>query len=363
MKFIINILLAFFVTFFAMAQGVPSPQIKFKSTVHNFGKIKEVDGEVTASFSFKNTSDTPYIIKYVSVSCGCTKPEYKKAPIMPDETTEVKVRYNPEGRSGAFTSKLYVIDGAGKHANELVIKGVIEPRPKGVDDMYPVVLSDGIRVESLLATYKEIPIGYNHNLMIGVYNSSDKDVDFKTTVDDKGGRFKAYMAPATLKPQEKGQLFIIYDLKKEPKLYGNFETEVSLAINGVTYKDKFIINGISIPDFTSYTPDMIQNSPVGELSSRFYHFGNVKNGANLTRTFTLTNVGKNDLEILEISGSSSKVSFSVPKRVIKNGETINITTKLLPLKNDKGRVAETITVITNDQSQPIKEMRLVANIE
>ncbi|MFI3268131.1 MAG: DUF1573 domain-containing protein [Rikenellaceae bacterium] len=363
MRFIINIFIAFFVSFVAMAQGQPSPQIQFESSVYNFGAIKEVDGEATAVFKFKNTSSTPYIIKYVSVSCGCTKAEYKRAPIMPNEMSELKVRYNPEGRSGTFSSKLYVVDGAGKYANELEIKGVIEPRPKTVEDLYPVELSDGIRVEALLATYKEVPVGYAHNLMIGVYNSSNKDVDLKTTVDAKGGRFKAYMSPATLKPQEKGQLFVIYDLKTEPKLYGNFETEVNIDINGVRSKEKFVINGISIPDFTSYTPDMIQNSPVGELSSRFYHFGNVKNTANLTRTFTLENKGKNDLEILEVSKSSDKISCSMPKKIIKSGDKISITTNLIPVKTDKGRIAENIIIVTNDQSQPLKEMRLVANIE
>lgn len=363
MKFFINIFLMFFVSFLAMAQGQPSPQIEFESSVCNFGNIKEVDGEATAVFKFKNTSNSPYIIKYISISCGCTKAEYKRAPIMPNETSELKVRYNPEGRSGAFSSKLYMVDGAGKYANELELRGIIEPRPKGVNDMYPVVLTDGVRAESMIATYKEVPVGYAHNLMIGVYNSSDKDVEFKTTVDDKNGRFKAYMSPATLKPQEKGQLFVIYDLKTEPMLYGNFDTEVSVEINGVTYDKKFIINGISVPDFTSYTPDMIQNSPVGELSSRFFHFGNVKNTDNLTRTFTLENRGKNDLEILEISKSSDKISCSIPKRTLKTGEKVTITTKLMPSKSDKGRVAENVIIVTNDQSQPLKEMRLVANIE
>lgn len=346
-----------------MAQANPSPQIKFESVVYDYKTIKEIDGEATAVFKFKNISTKPYIIKYISVSCGCTTPEYKKAPIMGGESSEIKVRYNPKDRPGLFSKKLYVVEGSGEFVNELEIKGEVEMRPKGIIDEYPILLNKGVRIESMLATYNKIPIGYIHNIMIGVYNSSDKEIELKSEVVKNDGRFVSYVTPAVLKPKEKGQIFVAYDLKKEPKKYGNFSTNIKLFINGSLYERELMINGISTPDFTSYTQQMIQNSPVGEFSSRFYHFGNVQNTAKLSRAFTLKNEGVNDLNILEISKSSDKIECVVPKRVVKSGETVNVTLTLLPSKGDKGRISETVLFVTDDQSQPLSELRLVANVE
>ena len=49
--------------------------LKFTEEVWNFGRIEELDGPVSHTFTFTNTSKKPVVIEDVSVSCGCTTPE------------------------------------------------------------------------------------------------------------------------------------------------------------------------------------------------------------------------------------------------------------------------------------------------
>lgn len=50
--------------------------------------------------NLKNTGNKPLIVQDVVVSCGCTKVNYPKAPIMPGQTGEIVVSYDPDKKGG-----------------------------------------------------------------------------------------------------------------------------------------------------------------------------------------------------------------------------------------------------------------------
>ncbi|RZJ35492.1 MAG: DUF1573 domain-containing protein [Flavobacterium sp.] len=75
------------------------PEMAFASKDHDFGKINEGD-KVTYSFSFENTGKADLIISDAKGSCGCTVPEYPKAPLKPGESGKIKVSFNSAGKHG-----------------------------------------------------------------------------------------------------------------------------------------------------------------------------------------------------------------------------------------------------------------------
>ena len=87
---------------FAMAQ---SP-VKFETTSHSFGKLDH-NQPATYDFSFKNTSTKAVIVDVATAECGCTTPEYPKAPIAKGKTGVIKVTYNA-ANLGTFTKKVTV---------------------------------------------------------------------------------------------------------------------------------------------------------------------------------------------------------------------------------------------------------------
>ncbi|MDR1937967.1 MAG: DUF1573 domain-containing protein, partial [Tannerellaceae bacterium] len=75
---------------------------------YDFGSIAEADGLATHNFTIKHTGTTPLVINRITASCGCTQPEWSKAPITPGATGEVKISYNPKGRPGPFHKSIAI---------------------------------------------------------------------------------------------------------------------------------------------------------------------------------------------------------------------------------------------------------------
>ncbi|MFK7832798.1 MAG: DUF1573 domain-containing protein [Winogradskyella sp.] len=99
--------------------------MKFKTEVVDYGTITQ-DSESKRLFLFTNTGDAPLLITKVKTSCGCTVPSYSKAPIMPNETGELNIKYDTK-RLGAFTKTVTVMSNAEGGNKILKIKGNIVP--------------------------------------------------------------------------------------------------------------------------------------------------------------------------------------------------------------------------------------------
>ena len=110
---------------------VQGPGIVFAALSHDFGKIKEEDGEATTVFEFVNNGTEPLILSEVRASCGCTTPDWTKEPVAPGAVGFVKATYNAKGRPGMFEKSITVKSNAaeGKESVVLTIKGEVIPAP------------------------------------------------------------------------------------------------------------------------------------------------------------------------------------------------------------------------------------------
>lgn len=105
-------------------------EIKFEKTVHDFGHVKENGGPVSVEFPFTNSGDANLLIYEAKAECGCTTPDYPKAPIAPGKGGKIKVTYNPLGRPGAF-DKVVTVKTNGKPGKvRLKIRGTVTPKNK-----------------------------------------------------------------------------------------------------------------------------------------------------------------------------------------------------------------------------------------
>lgn len=127
-KFILTAILAI-VAIFAYADG--TADIQFEKTTHDFGQFSEDAPVVTCKFKFTNTGDELLVIHQAIASCGCTVPEYPKAPIKPGESGEITVTYNGEGKFPGHFKKSITIRTNGK--NEIIrlyVSGDMVPAQK-----------------------------------------------------------------------------------------------------------------------------------------------------------------------------------------------------------------------------------------
>lgn len=96
----------------------------FENKEFDFGTVKE--GEVVEHvYKFKNTGDKPLNIKNAKGSCGCTVPQWPKAPIAPGATGEINVRFDSNKKPGRQSKTVTITANTNPAQTVLTIKGEV----------------------------------------------------------------------------------------------------------------------------------------------------------------------------------------------------------------------------------------------
>ena len=105
--------------------------IEFDKTEYDFGTV--IDGEIIeTSFSLKNVGKSALIITDAKTTCGCTVPTWpKNKPVMPGETTEIKVKFNTSGKGGGRQVKtVTLLTNTAIGREVLKVKGIVNKKVK-----------------------------------------------------------------------------------------------------------------------------------------------------------------------------------------------------------------------------------------
>ena len=105
--------------------------IEFDKTEYDFGTV--IDGEIIeTSFSLKNVGKSALIITDAKTTCGCTVPTWpKNKPVMPGETTEIKVKFNTSGKGGGRQVKTVTLMTNTAIGREVLkVKGIVNKKVK-----------------------------------------------------------------------------------------------------------------------------------------------------------------------------------------------------------------------------------------
>jgi len=111
---------------------LPKTTIEFDKTVVDFGDITQGD-VVKDVVKFTNTGSEPLIISSAKGSCGCTVPEWPKAPVAPGETGEIKIEFSSKGKKGKQTKTVTIQANTDPNPTRLTVKSNILV-PEGAED-------------------------------------------------------------------------------------------------------------------------------------------------------------------------------------------------------------------------------------
>ena len=109
------------------------PIMSLESDVIDYGNI-EYNGDPLRSVAFTNTGTEPLLITNAKGSCGCTVPEWPREPILPGETSEIKVRYDTK-RPGAINKTVKITTNEVENTHTIRVIGHIaaqEPQPEAL---------------------------------------------------------------------------------------------------------------------------------------------------------------------------------------------------------------------------------------
>lgn len=190
------------------AQAIFTPD----KTVWNFGVIQEAKGKVYHVYTYTNTGNKPLVINEVISSCGCAVAEYPKYPLEPNEKAELKVLFDPHGRTSRVNKSLKIVYNSGKSICNLFIKGFIEIEINPTED-FQYELMDGMRSERLFLYGGSIKKGAKKVVSVSIYNTSNKTKKLSHRIVGRNHGITV-KRPSVIKPKSLVKIDITIDADK-----------------------------------------------------------------------------------------------------------------------------------------------------
>ncbi len=341
------------------AQAQLTEPLIFKEKTHDFGEIVESAGPVEYEFNFTNNSGQPIKIISVQVSCGCTTPGWSTAPVMAGEKGFIKASFDPKGRPGYFNKSLTVTTDFDRNPIVLQIKGAVVDRQSVANESLPAV-NGNLRLAFNSFNMGKIFINKPSTMKeFAVMNAGTDKIDFGNVV---APAYIKVEKPASLKPGERGLIKLIYDVKLRNQygfLSDNIEMHTTDSVNPVK---AFSVYATCEEFFPTLSPEELAKAPVLQSSLYEINFDRVKKGTPVENSVTLTNKGKQNLEIRHLQSNCTCIAVRMDKKSIKPGESVQLYWVL----NTEGRMGtqnKAITIYSNDPRNPVQRITLSGYIE
>jgi hypothetical protein len=129
---IVGIMAFLLVTYVACAQEVDAEdtlafaQIAFQKTTFDFGDLNQGE-KIEHIFEFRNIGKSPLILSNVLTTCGCTVPEWSKAPVPHDSTGIIKVAFDSTSKIGRQNKVVTIRSNSKEGDFRLRISGMVLP--------------------------------------------------------------------------------------------------------------------------------------------------------------------------------------------------------------------------------------------
>ncbi|MDR0511061.1 MAG: DUF1573 domain-containing protein [Rikenellaceae bacterium] len=339
--------------------GQDSP-LAFDSRQWNFGRVGEQDAPMRHKFGFVNRGSKPIVIEDVLVTCGCTTTSFSKAPVMPGKRGVVEIAYNPaKGGTGTVMKEIAVVSGGGKNSDKLQIRGSVTPRPRTVEEDYPVELLPGVRLTTSFLNFGYAGQGTARSMSVGYINTSDRQVELEARPAFDSGHFKVAAHSAPLCAGCRGELTFTCDLTGK-QAWGALSDETWLYVNGRRAPDPVRSVAVGVDDFGRVDGE---TAPAAKFAPFYHNFGEAGRDAPLVKEMTLSNDGKTTLVVRHVKCEDKITTSLVAGTKVEPGKAHTFTMTISPDKSDMGRIAGNMTVIINDPKHPRQDLRLVVNIK
>ncbi len=350
-----------------------SAEINITEHTYDFGSIAEADGLATHSFTIQNTGTDPLVITRITASCGCTRPEYSKAPIEPGQTAEIKISYNPKGRPGPFHKSVSVFSNAKNGKQTLYVKGSVKPKPtqtaKAVVS-YPYGIG-GLKLQTKTIQYSSIRPGETLGEKIGIKNEGEHPVTVKA--GKTPNYLTAEIRPSTLEPGETGEITLLFNTDLSRKM-GRITTVLPLTVESGGKKKgtegTIEVAANVIDNFSKWSATDKANAPVIQFSATSLDFGKlpekggsiipfIGGGGKESENLIITNTGKTPLSVYSVTCDNDHVDISGGKKELKPGASAEYKVSVRP-KDIKTKLEAFINVVCNDPNSPVRLIKVTA---
>jgi len=332
----------------AMAQTGHTTSLKFDKVVHNFGKILAGSGEKKCQFKYTNVSSEPVVINNILSSCGCSVPEWNKAPIRPGESGVITVTFLNDQGAYPFDKTLTVYVSSSPKPILLRITGVAYGKEKPISEMYPAHFGPlGMKAERQNAG--QIEQGLKKALKENIVNISKKKVAVKFENVDPA--LSISISPSVIEPGESATISYTINTAAGKKRWGKNFYKASILCDGVKTDKSFIAEAIVVTPYTSLSKEQMDKAPQIFLDKSSLSFGSAGRYSKIPVKVKISNPGKSDLRIYKVETGGVKMEIHCPA-LIKAGGSGTLTGEIHPKESGKD-IVYVITLITNSPDRPM----------
>lgn len=334
-------------------------QLRFDFDRFDFGTLREEGGKVFCAFRATNVGQKPIVIADIVTTCGCTVPLFSRKPLMAGQTTEIKVSYDPYGRPGAFDRKLHIYGINKERLGVLSITGVVTPRPRAIEELFPIEVGGGVRLNTTHCAFTYIYVGRTIQSAISLVNTAAEPRRVEIGFRSASGLLTLDY-PKVLQAGEKSAINFIYTIPASEPRYGTVEDVLTIRVEGVESEKVLVTHGIAVDPRTKKSED---RAPKAELNKNILKFGAVKHDGERQRlSFEVVNVGSSELKIraLEVM---PPFHATLDRQSLGVGEKARCEVELHPREGEYGFVSGQLLLITNDPERPLRRVRVNAIVE
>lgn len=343
-----------------------SARIHADELTYNFGTISEVDGPASHTFVVTNTGDAPLVITRVTASCGCTRPQWTKAPIAPGGKGEVTVTYNPKGRPGPFYKTVSIFSNGKKGSYALAIKGNVTPKPLQPQIVYPYSIG-ALKLHTKQVLYSSIRQDETLGEKISIKNEGDSPLLLH--IGKLPHYYTARVRPDTLEAGATGEITLLLDAKaakRKGRIVADLPLEVRYAGQKKPVEGTIHLAANIIDNFSKLSASQKAEAPAARLSGTLLEFGKLPDkggfmsiGGKVTGTFEITNDGRSVLQLYSVSSDDERIDISGGKRELKPSATtvFKVTVRSKAIKT---RLEALINVVCNDPEGPVRLIKVTA---
>ena len=342
------------------ADTTARPTLSFEHEAWDFGTIAETGGTVEHTFRFTNDGLKPVVVVQVGVTCGCMKPAFSQAPVVPGGEGEIRIAYDPADRPGAFDKAIYVYTD-GNRRMTLRIRGSVTPRPETDADRFPAELGGGLRLSAKEVNFRMVEQRHERRLTLRCLNTSQTETALGAELVGQSPYLRVE-TPVRLAAGAEGGIAFVCDLSGA-EVWGSFADTCYLTLDGRRLGIPVLLRGAGIADLGELRDMPREKRPQAVMAETLLDFGTC-NAAGMARCrFTLENKGGSPLRVQAVKLPAGMTARIAPGDEIAPGTSKSYVLQVDGRQAGAGNYFAHAELLVNDALSPLLDIRVRGSFE
>lgn len=334
----------------------PAPDsLSFEATEWDFGAIGEHDGSVSHTFRYTNCGSRPVVIQSVRTTCGCVTPRYSQTPVLRGKTGEIRILFDPTGRPGAFDKKLSVKFSGSDDPATLSVRGTVLASQRSREQAYPFPAGEALRLTHEALNFSLQQQGAAQSFTVGYVNDSDRDIRLTFRTIPAAVWLRAD-DPDIVRAGTAGKVSVTCRVTGD-SIFGRRSCRLIPYVDGRAAGEGIPVTVVATDSFEGVDPD---DAPRLTIDAAYHEFGSVRAKEQAEHTFTLTNTGIRPLVVRSVQSSPGVEISPLAPFTVAPGSKAALRCRITAA--NPGKFTGVVTLVTNAPAQPLRNLRLSADI-